>query len=242
MGKYAKWIGGGLGWAFGGPLGALAGFIFGSMFDKMNSGEFEAIPGQTSQTRAGDFAVSLIVLSAAVMKADGKVLKAELDYVKQFLVQQFGQQNAKSLLQDLKKVLKQDIPLRDVCMQIRSSMDHSSRLQLMHYLFGIANADGKFPPSEQEILRTIANYLNISQRDFDSIKAMFIKETTSAYKILEIDRSATDEEVKKAYRKMASKYHPDKVNHLGEDFRKAAEEKFQKVNDAYQNIKKERGL
>jgi len=239
MGKYAKWIGGGLGWAFGGPIGAFVGFMFGSMFDKMNSGEMEL---NHAGTRAGDFALSLLVLSAAVMKADGKVLKSELNFVKQFLVNQFGESNAKDLLKNLKEILNRDIPLRDVCLQISGSMDHASRLQLMHYLFGIAQADGVIDKSELYLIQQIASYLRISQKDFASIKAMFIDDTNSSYKILEIDSKATDEEVKKAYRKMAVKYHPDKVSHLGEDFQKAAKDKFQKVNEAYQKIKKERGF
>ena len=92
------------------------------------------------------------------------------------------------------------------------------------------------------IIHTIARYLNINEHDFDSIKAMFVKDTHSDYKVLEIENSATDSEVKKAYRKMASKYHPDKVNHLGEDLKHLAEEKFKAVNDSYQSIKKQRGM
>ena len=71
---------------------------------------------------------------------------------------------------------------------------------------------------------------------------MFIKDSQSDYKILEIGPNATDSEVKKAYRKMATKYHPDKVNHLGIDIQKLAEEKFKSVSDAYQTIKKQRGM
>ena len=79
---YGKWIGGGLGWAFGGPIGGILGFMFGSMVDGMNRGTAEY-----TGTRTGDFSVSLMVLAAAVMKADGKVVKSELDYVKNFLKQ-----------------------------------------------------------------------------------------------------------------------------------------------------------
>ncbi len=71
---------------------------------------------------------------------------------------------------------------------------------------------------------------------------MFVPETDSSYKILEIERTASNDEVKKAYRKMAMKYHPDKVSHLGEDYRKSADEKFKKVNEAYEKIKKERNM
>ena len=71
---------------------------------------------------------------------------------------------------------------------------------------------------------------------------MFYKDANAAYKILEVKEKATDTEVKKAYRKMAVKYHPDKLTHLGEEFQKSAKEKFQKVNEAYETIKKERGF
>ena len=71
---------------------------------------------------------------------------------------------------------------------------------------------------------------------------MFFRNTLSDYTILELKPNASDSELKKGYRKMAAKYHPDKVNHLGNDLRKLAEEKFKSVNEAYQNIKKERGL
>jgi DnaJ like chaperone protein len=176
------------------------------------------------------------------MKVDGKVVKSELDYVKQFFVRQFGHESAKEALVMLRDLLKQDIPLRDVCLQISRNMDYSSRLQLLHLLFGVAGADHSFHQSEISLIESISGYLGISSGDFLSIRNMFIPETDSAYKILEADPSATNDELKKAYRKMAVKYHPDKVSHLGEDFRKTADEKFKKVNEAYEKIKKERNI
>ena len=190
----------------------------------------------------GDFAASLLILSAAVMKADGKVLKSELDFVKSFLHRQFGQETAAEYVLQLRQILQQEIPVRQVATQIRQFMDHSSRLQLYHYLWGIAGADGHIDSREEALLHQLASYLSISSSDYQSIKAMFVKEIGSAYKILEINEKASVEEIKKAYRKMAVKYHPDKVSHLGEEFQKAAEEKFQKLNEAYESIKKKRGF
>jgi DnaJ like chaperone protein len=186
--------------------------------------------------------MSLLVLVAAVMKADGRVVKAELDYVKQFFIRQFGDETAAEALQLLRDLLKQDIPLEDVCRQIGSNMDYSSRLQLMHMLFGISAADGRYDRAELNVIEMIAGYVGVNQADYTSIRSMFIQETDSAYKILEIERNATDDELKKAYRRMAMKYHPDKVSHLGEDFRKDADEKFKRVNEAYNKIKKERNM
>jgi len=241
MGSFGKWIGGGLGFIMGGPLGAVLGFLAGSMIDNTTI-QTSTYSGSPRSTAPGDFAMSLLVLIAAMMKADGKVLKSELDYVKQFFVRQFGQSTAGEALVMLKDILKQDIPVRDVCEQISKNMDYSSRLQLMHLLFNISVADGAINALELEAIEKMSGYLGIASSDFISIRNMFVPESDSSYKILEIEKRATDEEVKKAYRRMAMKYHPDKVSHLGEEFRKSAEEKFKKVNEAYEKIKKERNI
>lgn len=244
MAKLGKWIGGGLGFTLGGPLGALAGFFLGSVFDESEN----IVPQQGAATTGraritqGDYMFSLLVLVSAVLKADGKILRSELDYVKVFLVRNFGTEGAKNALVILKDLTSQNIPVTDVCVQIRKFVDYSSRLQLIHLLWGIANADGLLHPEEIKLITHIATTLGISQADYDSIEAMFIPRTGWAYNVLEISEQATNEELKKAFRKMALKYHPDKVSYLGEDFQKDAVEKFQKVNEAYQAICRERGI
>jgi DnaJ like chaperone protein len=238
MAKFGKWIGGGLGWALAGPLGAVIGFFVGTFMDQ--AGQMRQ--AESGVTTRGDFAVSLLVLVAAVMNADKKVLTSELEYVKQYFVQNFGRASAQEAMLMLRDILKQNIPLRDVTIQIKNKLDYSSRLQLVHFLYGIAYSDQKVSPEEIKVMGIIAGYLGVSEKDLQSIQSMFIKDIDSAYKVLEIDKSAADEEVKKAYRRMAVKYHPDKVSYLGEDFKKAANEKFQKVNEAYEIIKKERDM
>jgi DnaJ like chaperone protein len=239
MANYTRWLAGGLGWAFFGPIGGILGFVVGSVVDgsQIQTGRLER-----GSTTTGDFAASLLVLIAAVMKADGQVLKSELDYVKKYFVQAFGESRAGEAIMMLRDILNQDIDVREVSFQIKSRMDYSSRLQMIHLLFGVSNADGKIHPNELDIIRKIAGYLGISTKDFDSIQSMFVENTDAAYKILESDPTSSNEEIKKAYRKMALKYHPDKVSYLGEEFRKTANEKFQKVNEAYEKIKKERGI
>lgn len=237
MARYGKWIGGGLGWVLGGPIGAILGFVFGSMFDSMQSGKYEV-----HRTQAGDFSVSLLVLTAAIMKADDRVLRSELSYVRQFLFAQYGKEKSEQLIIMLRDLLKQDIKVDEVSAQIKRYMDYSSRLQLIHFLFGVALSDGYSHPREVGMIELISNYLGIKQSDYVSIRAMFVKDTTSAYKILEISPDASNDDVKKAYRRMAARYHPDKVSHLGADVQKAAKEKFQALNSAYQQIRKERGI
>ncbi|MEO5584950.1 MAG: TerB family tellurite resistance protein, partial [Flavobacteriales bacterium] len=179
----------------------------------------------------------------AVMKADGKPTHGELGHVRKFFVHQFGPQHSAELLRLLRDVLKRDIPLRDVCAQIRGHLSHPERLQVMHYLIGLAHADGTIHIAERRMLEQIAADLGISQKDLASLDAMFRGPSAeSAYAILEVDPKASDEELKKAYRRAAMKHHPDRVAHLGEEFQKAASEKFKKVRDAWERIERERGL
>jgi DnaJ like chaperone protein len=242
MAKFGKWVGLGLGWALGGPIGGILGLAVGSIFD---SGKSD-IPGQSrgvkEKTLRGDYAASLLVLIAAVMKADGRVMKSELDYVRRYFVSRFGEDTASEAVVMLRDILKQEIPLKDVTHQLSQRLDYSYRLEMLHFLFGIASADGTVSDAENNVINRISGYMGISDSDFQSIRAMFVSQTDASFKILEIEPTTSDDDLKKAYRRMAMKYHPDKVSHLGEDFKKVAHEKFRKVQGAYDQIKKERGL
>lgn len=255
-----KWIFGVIGWALGGCIGGIIGCIVGAMADQRG---VKSLPGANSDTgynggghssnggygsgyspqeQRNSFLISLLVLSTAVMKADGKVLKSELEYVKTFIRNNFGENAMSDALQIIKKLLNQDINVPKVCAQIKVNMDASQRLQLYYYLAGIANADGVFNHDEYALLIDIASYLGINKKEAASILQMYGGSEYDPYKVLEISSNATDEEVKKAYKKMAVKYHPDKVETLGEDVKRSAEEKFKKIQEAYEKIKAERNL
>lgn len=241
-------------------FGAIIGYFVGSYIDGMNGsqnreGQQDA-NGQRrrftnddifsyyqQRTSSNDFTTMLIALSAAVMRADGKVLKAELDFVKEFFRRQFGPQFNTSHLQTLKRFLdSDDIPLDEICRDIRMRTQEEVRIQLLHYLFGIAKADGTVSEVEMRLLKQIASLLGIPNVDFESVKNMFYRDVNSDFKVLGLEQNATDEEIKKAYRQMAIRYHPDKVAQMGEEYQKGAKEKFQAIQEAYENIKKTRGL
>lgn len=235
-------------------FGAFIGFSIGSTFENSQRKQKRRDPNF-------DFGKYLMMLSSIVMKADGVTLKSELTFVKQFFLRQFGESKSSFYLQNLKSYLEQNISLEKVCEVINQNINQSSKVQLIHYLIGIAVADGEMSNSEMETLRRIANSLRISTQTFNSILAMFNFQnqnggfhhrtnTTNnngislenSYKVLGINKSATESEIKKAYRKLAVKYHPDKVAQLGEEFQKGAKEKFQKVQDSYETIKESRGI
>lgn len=242
MVKLGKWIGGGLGWAFGGPIGGLLGFFLGSFFDAATIITKNINAPQGKVTQRGDFILSFLVLSAAVMKADKIIKKSELDFVKKFLLANFGEHQTYESLRVLKELLQKDIPLDEVCLQINQNMSNPLKLQIIHYLYGIANADGEIHQSEINIIEQIAIKIGLTQREHNSVKSMFVKETDSAYEILGVPKSASNDEIKKVYRKMAVKFHPDKVANMGEDIQNAAKVKFQTLNEAYERIKKERNI
>src|SRR5690554_2731832 len=247
---WTKWIGALIGFAIFGFVGGFIGFVVGSLIDNRNNAVWDeqyindAYSRQNvyQKSSTGDFAASLLVLTAAVMKADGRVLKSELAYVKEFYSHQFGVQKTKQHMNVLRDLLKQDIDVRQISHQIRYQMQYHSRLQLLHYLFGIANADQNVSVQEVNTIARIAGFLGINNSDFESIKAMFVKNTGSDFKILGITPDASVDEIKRAYRKMAMKYHPDKVASHGADVKKQAEAKFQELQSAYDNIKRERGF
>ncbi len=250
MTGYKKWIFGSLGFVLTGtPIGAVVGFALGALMDNAESNGVarpkvgQGPAGQQRSATSSDLALSLVVLTASVMKADGRSTHGELGHVRRFFVQQFGPQHTAELLRVLRDVLKREIPLREVCLQIRGHLSHPERLQVMHYLIGLAHADGAVHVAERNVLERIAADMGISEKDLASLDAMFRGPSVqSAYTILEVDPKASDEEVKKAYRRMAMKHHPDRSAHLGEQFQKAAAEKFKKVQDAWERISKERGL
>jgi DnaJ like chaperone protein len=248
MGSFTKWLGAGLGFTLGGPIGSVIGFAVGSFVDGFSKDDIlkeyqQAQSGRgASNTQSGDFEISLLILASIVIKADGKVDQRELDFVRAQFVSMYGKERANHAFKLFSGIIKKEVSAHQVCGQIRQHMPHASRLQLMHFLFGIAKADQQVSGSEVNEIKKIAGYLNINQYDFESIKAMFYDESDSAYKILEITKSATDSELKKAYRKMAKKYHPDKLQGLGREHIKGAEDKFLQIQNAYEKIKNERGI
>jgi DnaJ like chaperone protein len=264
------WIGGLLGLWVGGPWGAAAGVALAALWnraqrnareeelrkdrerwERARRGGASGRTGARGEDAPGVFAVVMMTLVAAVMKADGRATQSELRYVKQFLRENFSEDFAKAALQALKGLLKLDLPVEGTCRRIATEFNYSQRLELLHLLYGVAWADGVFDPGEERLLRNIAGWMGVRAGDAASIAAMFRRQNAEAkaredaeddYKILGIERGATDDEVRKAYRRMAMKCHPDKVAHLGPEFQRDAEAKFKRVNEAYERIKKSRGL
>ena len=227
--------------------GAILGFIVGSFIDNLNTSGGGAKTIFRDMTRQSvtpaDFELNLLSLCSIVIKADGTVTQSEMDYVRQYFVSTYGKEKANAIFRTFNEINKKhEISAERICTYLNQRTRYEVRLQLLHFLFGIAQADGTVSHQEIDKIREIAGYMRVAMRDFDSIKAMFVKAADTAYKILEIEKAASDDDIKKAYRTMAKKYHPDRVNTEDEAIKKGAEEKFKEVQRAYETIQKERGL
>lgn len=243
-----KWLAAILGYFLFRLPGAVIGFFIGSFMDSIkvagSGGGGSIFTDMTRQSvTPADFELNLLSLCSIVIKADGSVNQTEMDYVRQYFVGTYGKERANAIFRTFNEVVKKrEVSAEKICSYLNQRTRYEVRLQLLHFLFGIAQADGSLRRAEIDKIWEIAGYLRVSRIDFESIKAMFVKSADNSYKILEIDKSATDEEIKKAYRAMAKKYHPDRVNTENEAIKKGAEEKFKEVQKAYETIQKERNI
>lgn len=242
-----KWIAAIAGYYLFRYPGAILGFLVGSFIDNASTkggGPQTILRDMTRQSVSpADFELNLLSLCSIVIKADGTVSQTEMDYVRQYFVSTYGKEKSNAIFRTFNDVNKKhEISARRICTYLNQRTRYEVRLQLLHFLFGIAQADGHVSNAEISKIQEIAGYLRITARDLESIKAMFVKAADNAYKILEISKTATDDEVKKAYRTMAKKYHPDRVNTKDEAIKRGAEEKFKEVQKAYETVQAERGL
>lgn len=238
-----RWLAAILGYAFFRFPGAIVGFLIGSLIDSFRNKTATFTYSKSPEVTPADFELNLLSLCALVIKADGKVSSQEMQMVQNYFVQSYGKERANATFRTFNEVVKtREIAARPICERLRMRTRYESRLQIIHFLFNIAQADGNVSTIESDKIREIAGFLAINFKDFESIKAMFFKNPDSAYKILEINANATESEIKTAYRTMAKKYHPDKLIHMDEAYRKGAEDKFRKVQEAYEQIQKERGF
>lgn len=257
--KIGKWIGGIMGFMALGPLGALAGYAIGSLFDKANDAQadFDNGQGGASYTHAGQrnsFLFSMLVMASYIIRADGKIMHSEMEFVRRFLRTNFGEDAVNEGEQILLNLFEQQKrmdasnpyafrnTIHECGAQIAANLTYCERLQLLDFLAKISQSDGHVCQQEIEALKEVAQAMQLSEKEVESMLNLGGDSLADAYKVLEIDPSATDEEVRAAYRRLALKHHPDRVATLGEDIRKAAEEKFQHINNAKERIYKARGM
>ena len=237
-----KWIGALLGYFIYRFPGAMLGFVLGSLFDQANTSTARFRTSRSPLSKSS-FELKLLSLAAIVIKADGKVLKEELHYVRTYFIGQYGELRSQEIFKVFNQEIKKESQsLSELTKVFVKGAVYETRLQILHFLFGIANSDGDVSESEIQKLKAIATALRLRNQDFESIKAMFVKDTHQAYTILELSPEATEEQIKKAYRTKVKKYHPDRIKTEDEALLKGAQQKFIQIQEAYEVIKKEKGF
>ncbi|MCF2583173.1 TerB family tellurite resistance protein [Bacteroides caecigallinarum] len=252
---YGKWIGGLMGFVTMGPLGALAGFAIGSLFDNANENDMETSGNQNEYAgQRNSFLFSMLVMASYIIRADGRIMHSEMEFVRNFLRNNFGEvsvSEGEQILLNLfeqRKQMDKSNPMafkntiHECGAQIASNMSYEERLQLLRFLTQIAQSDGNVCKDEIEALKEVALAMGLSYKEVESMLNMRGKSLDEAYKVLEVSPNASDDEIRTAYKKMVLKHHPDRVATLGEDIRKAAEEKLQDINNAKERIYKARGM
>lgn len=237
MAKYEKWLGAGIGWAAGGPVGGLIGFAAGSLTQSGNKKQY------SNTAHTSEFETNLIVMAAAVIKADGKVSIEELDFVRKFFCDHFSEEYIDEKMNILNHCLQRSYDPRKACDDVRLSSTPSTRKQVVNFLFDLAFADKALERSEVDLIFKLAGWLNVNDIEFRKIKGSFSNDRSDVkYELLGVKITATYDEIKAAYRKLVLEYHPDRNTDLSPAEQKTIAEKFRRVQDAFEKIKEERGF
>ena len=239
-----RFLGAGLGWAFGGPIGGILGWWLAGKLDRNQNKQAFFQRNEHTKSTSSDFMVATLILASTVMKADKKILKSEIEFVKKFLLKYFPHSSVQEMMIFLRDIQDKDYSLDEVCAQINQNMNLEEKIHVLHFLFSISKADNEMHSDELKMIDRISYLLKIPANLVNSIKAMYLSNGTNtsegAYKILGVSKKDSLEVIKKKFRSLSLKYHPDRVAHLGEEVKKNAEEKFKKISDAYETIRRDK--
>ena len=238
MFKYEKWLGAGLGWAVGGPVGGLLGFFAGKLIEQGNGDNANSITQGLTE-----FEINLAVLASHLIKIDGRISLEEVTFVTDFLNTHFDSNYTARRTQMVNHCMQKEYDLSAACDQIRINTPYATRVQVIHFLFDVALCDGELNERENYFIFRIAGYLNVNDVEFKRIKTERTAQVVaqvSVYEVLGVQRSASMEEIRNAYRKLVLKYHPDRNKTATEQEKKELSIRFQRIHEAYEQIKKER--
>jgi DnaJ like chaperone protein len=257
MGWLGKVVGGTIGFAIGGPIGAVAGAAFGHTIDKKEERYLSSNrlgngfgAGRLSNNEEAQltFFIAAFSMLGKMAKADGRVSEVEISSVEDFMKRDLNLDNDSQAT--ARNIFREAVKSQEVfdafALQFYGVFRSQPRLieLMMDVLLRVSTADGEISPEEETLLLSAVRIFNISDSAFANYKKRYIKETNKYYALLNCEETASDQEIKRQYRKLATEYHPDKIQSKGlpEEFVKFANDKFIKIQEAYEYIKKERGV
>ena len=254
MGWLGKMVGGTIGFALGGPIGAVAGAAFGHTFDKKEAAYLADSGIDMHQKLSADeetqltFFVAAFSMLAKIVKADGRVSQQEIASIENFMTNDLHLDNdsRNTAVNIFRQALNSPESFEAFARQFYRVFNTQPRVieLMMDVLLRVSASDGTISSEEETLIRSGASIFHFSDSDYARLKSKYIKSVNPYYAILKCDENCPDEEVKKQYRKLVSEYHPDKIASKGlpEEFIKFANDKFVEIQEAYDNIRKERGF
>ncbi len=254
MGWLGKMVGGTIGFMIGGPIGAVAGAAFGHTFVDKKNGDQSFIDSKIYQRLSyGEeaqltFFVAAFSMLAKIAKADGRVSEKEIESIDSFMLNDLhlDSQSKQSAINIFRQAVNSPETFEDFAIQFYNTFSNQPRIidLMMDILFRVSAADGGITPEEDHLLLSAARIFHYSPSDYTRLKSIYVRESNRFYSVLQCDETASNDEIKKQYRKLVSEYHPDKIASKGlpEEFIKFAGDKFREIQEAYNHIKKERKI
>jgi len=254
MSWLGKMIGGTIGFALGGPLGAVAGAAFGHTFvDKREEVYLKSIPGGQGGLSSNEeaqliFFTAAFSMLAKICKADGQISEREIQAVEAFMARDLqldreGQETAKRIFRQAVDSPEEFSAFAHQFYLVFRAQPHIIEL-MVDVLLRVSTADGHISTEEEVMLLSATRIFKVSDTDYSRLKSKYVRVTNKYYATLKCDETASDEEIKKQYRILVTEFHPDKIEAKGlpEEFIKFANDKFREIQEAYEHVKKERGL
>ena len=250
MGFLGKLIGGTIGFAMAGPLGAIAGAALGHAFDTGGQTPYTTERARLSAGEEAQFTffVAAFSMLAKLVKADGQVSKEEIDAVENFMAYDLNlNPESKRLATNIfHTAMNSPDNFNAFANQFYSQFRSQHQLLdlMIDILLRVSVADGTLSPGEEKLILSAVRIFNFNDEKYRKLKSKYIKEVDRYYAILGCDKNDSDEDIKKQYRKLVSDYHPDKIASKGlpEEFTKFANDKFREIQEAYEVIKKEKDI
>jgi DnaJ like chaperone protein len=228
-------------------VAAFWGFTF---YMKRQISEYEKSQTETHNT----FVYLLVNILVKIAQVDGKVTREEVKTIRHFF--QYNLRYSQNKLYWIKELIKEalvsTVSLDTLLQEFRQKFAYEPRLILLELIYQVLYTNEVVSQEELQLATNIGNYLGISAYDQRSIAAKYQSRFRTAAQadevseekylaILGLAPGAGFSEIKTAYRKLSMQYHPDKVSHLGDEFKKVAEEKMKEINNAYEFLKKKYG-
>ncbi len=228
---YRKWLGAGLGWVVGGPVGGLLGFFAGREFDD----QLEQTPQKTEDISLSDIQLHLIVIIAHLARIRNQIDLPYLERCRKLFSEYFGPEEAQQTFSVFNHCLQKEYDLTRSCDFLRLYTPPSTARQLIAFLITFAQRTGGVTPAEKVFISRIGRHLSIPEHH---TSALFepVQPQTNAHQILGVTPDAPQAEIRSAYRKLTLRYHPDRNTHLSTTEQKEMAEKYRKIKEAFESL------